>query len=64
LLTPLVEIDPHGISHKKIMRTFLETTAIRLKTEKFSKLETISLGIKFLALKTYRKLLNKPRVIK
>ena len=64
LLTPLVEIDPHGISHKKIMRTFLETTAIRLKTKKFSKLETISLGIKFLALKTYRKLINNPKVIK
>lgn len=64
VLTPLVEIDPHGISHKKVMRTFLETTAIRFKTKKFSKLETISLSIKFLALKIYRKFLNILWVIK
>jgi glycosyltransferase involved in cell wall biosynthesis len=64
VLTPLVEIDPHGISHKKVMRTFLETSAIRFRTSKFSKLETISLGIKFIALKTYRKIINISRVIK
>jgi glycosyltransferase involved in cell wall biosynthesis len=64
VFTPLVEIDPYGISHKKVMRTFLETTAIRLKTKKFSKLETISLSIKFLTLKIYRKFINTPRVIK
>ncbi len=64
VLTPLVEIDPHGMSHKKVMRTFLETTEIRFKTKTFSKLETISLGIKFLIYKTYRKLRNISRILK
>jgi hypothetical protein len=64
VFTPLVEIDPHGISHTRVMRTFLETAEIRFKTHKFSNLETISLGIKFLALKAYRKIVKNLREIK
>jgi glycosyltransferase involved in cell wall biosynthesis len=64
ILSPLVKIDPSGISHNQILATFLQTFVIRFWTKDFSKVSTFLLAAKFIELKLRIKILNKLMVIK
>jgi hypothetical protein len=64
IFLPIVEIDPSGISHNKIFRTFFETFTIRFSTKGYSKITSILLAIKFIWSKIITKLFNYLRNIK
>jgi hypothetical protein len=63
ILLPIVEIDPSGISHNRILRTFFETFVIRFRTKGYSKFSSIFLAIKFIWSKIVNKLLKNLRII-
>jgi hypothetical protein len=63
ILLPIVEVDPSGISHNRILRTFFETFVIRFSTKGYSKFSSIFLAIKFIWSKVVNKLLKYLRII-
>ena len=49
--TPMVEIDPNGISHQKVFRTYLETFKVRWSCEDTSRLYTVYLSLRYVLFK-------------
>lgn len=49
--TPMVEIDPNGISHQKVLRTYLETFKVRWSCKDASRIYTVYLAVRFIIIK-------------
>ena len=49
--TPMVEVDPNGISHRKVFRTYVETFKVRWYCEDASRLYTVYLSLRYVLFK-------------